>query len=120
MGQSLTALYQQLSEKREELARLQECERKLHQTHMDFMRNNYLCKEPALSPETWHGLQAKEFEQIREEKIAANYEEIIGAQFNAVFTRLADKITEVELEVNYLINQVSAPGMGETMDTLHL
>ena len=96
---SLSDLYEQLRVKQEQLNRLQVCEGKLQQNLLDFSDNYRLCQEPALTPETWAGERANEFEKIRENEIATSYGEIMGTQFSSVFNALSDKMTSLENEI---------------------
>lgn len=61
----LAYLYERLREKQEHLIRLNACKVKLEGSQDEFISYEKSCTEPELTPDTWHGKWANEFENIR-------------------------------------------------------
>ncbi|KAA0966414.1 DUF5082 domain-containing protein [Sporosarcina sp. ANT_H38] len=80
----LVYYYALLSKKEGEVARLNACQSSLGEKQQQFTMNEHKCLEPELSPTTWHGRHATDFQAIREEGIHTAYLEIVGSQFQNV------------------------------------
>ena len=105
---SIAELIALLRLKREQLDRLIVCQGKLNRSQSDFMQNEYLCLEPKLTPVTWAGSLAEDFESIRHTEVLTNYREIENVQFNHVFMVLNDTIRKIELEIILIQQQIAA------------
>ncbi|MGM9927657.1 MAG: DUF5082 domain-containing protein [Bacillus sp. (in: firmicutes)] len=105
---SITALMELLRVKKDQLRRLLICQANLNQSQSSFFANEYLCMEPKLTPTSWEGSLANEFNWLRESGILTNYQEIETTQFNDVFRMLNDTIRRVELEIQLIEQQIAA------------
>lgn len=94
--------------KKDQLRRLLICQANLNQSQSSFFANEYLCMEPKLTPTSWEGSLANEFNWLRESGILTNYQEIETTQFNDVFRMLNDTIRRVELEIQLIEQQIAA------------
>ena len=91
--------YALLKKKKEEVARLNLCQSLLSKKQGQFQENEHKCLEPELSTTTWHGRNANDFQEVREEGIHTSYLEIAGAQFATVFSAISRKIAELQIEI---------------------
>lgn len=91
--------YMRLAEVEKKITRLNECQTSLTGKQSEFQSNEPKCMKPELTPTTWHGTLATAFDDIREAGIHQPYLEIIGSQFSAVFTAIATKIAELQIEM---------------------
>ncbi|MER2008962.1 MAG: DUF5082 family protein [Psychrobacillus sp.] len=91
--------YMKLAEVKAKIARLNACQASLTGKQGEFQSNEPKCKEPELTPTTWHGTLATAFDDIRESGIRQPYLEIIGTQFSAVFDAITAKLLELQAEI---------------------
>ncbi|MET3656304.1 YwqH-like family protein [Sporosarcina psychrophila] len=91
--------YALLSKKEGEVARLNACQSSLSEKQQQFTMNEHKCLEPELSPTTWHGRHATDFQAIREGGIHTAFLEIAGAQFVNVYSAIAAKIASLQAEI---------------------
>ncbi|MGN1385009.1 MAG: DUF5082 family protein [Bacillus sp. (in: firmicutes)] len=105
---SIAALMEVLRVKKDQLHRLLTCQANLNQSQSIFYANEYLCMEPKLTPGSWEGSLANEFDWLRESGILTNYQEIETSQFNDVFRVLNDTIRRVDLEIQLIEQQIAA------------
>ncbi len=91
-----------LAKKQLEVQRLKACKAALSGKQSEFQANQRKCLEPHLTAMTWHGNLADQFDNIREGGIEASYLEIVGSQFNAVFTAIDNKIASLEAEIEQI------------------
>ena len=91
-----------LAKKQEEVRRLNVCNSSLSGKKAEFQSNQHKCLEPHLTTTTWHGTLADSFDDIREGGIEASYLEIVGSQFSAAFSAIANKIASLEAEIEQI------------------
>lgn len=96
---SLAYYYALLAKKQSDLLRLESCESKLQTKQAEFVENESLMTEPALTTTTWHGNWAQAFDDIRENGVLASYIEVETTQFSAAFDALTTKIEEIKEEI---------------------
>ncbi|MCA1029243.1 DUF5082 domain-containing protein [Cytobacillus kochii] len=98
-----TALLQQ---KKNELARLHTCNGQLEGTQQEFSHFRRTVLQPELTPHTWHGQNANEFEQKRESMLSS-YDDLQGNQFNQVFNSLQNKMQSLQSEIQSIQQTIS-------------
>ncbi|MDP4552889.1 DUF5082 family protein [Alkalihalobacillus macyae] len=102
----LLQLQSTLTEKNEQLARLQTCVSKLNQLQDEFIHNRYLVDDPELTPSTWHGTLANSFNDIREDMKEA-YNDLSTSQINTSRTTLEDKMTSLRIEIGFVETSIT-------------
>ncbi|MCA0993821.1 YwqH-like family protein [Guptibacillus hwajinpoensis] len=102
----LFQLQSNLAEKREQLARLETCTRKLDSIQDEFIHNRHLVDDPELTPSTWHGTLADSFKNIRDDMKEA-YNDISTSQLNSVQSTLEDKVTRLRIEIGMIESSIS-------------
>lgn len=95
-----------LHQKKNELARLHTCNGQLEGTQQEFSHFRRTVLQPELTPHTWHGQNANEFEEKRENMLAS-YDDIQGSQFNQVFDSLQSKIQHLQSEIQSIQQTIS-------------
>ncbi|MGG1684328.1 MULTISPECIES: YwqH-like family protein [Bacillales] len=102
----LFQLQSDLTEKREQLARLETCTRNLDSIQDEFIHNRHMVDDPELTPSTWHGTLADSFKNNREDMKEA-YNDISISQLNSVQSTLEDKITRLRIEIGMVESSIS-------------
>lgn len=97
---TLSYLNRHLSNKQDQLERLHTCERELKECRNEFKANQRFCLSPELSPTTWRGKLAKDFERIRRDGILQNYKDIKNNQIDKSLTVLHQEIQTITREIN--------------------
>ncbi|WP_085990844.1 YwqH-like family protein [Oceanobacillus senegalensis] len=103
----LASLLARLAEKREDLRRLNACEGQLGNLQGEFVQNRMLVEEPELTAQTWKGVLANEFLDIRD-KMAFEYDDISNSQISRTLELLRAKIGEVQREIEVLQARIAA------------
>ncbi|MFG6495746.1 DUF5082 family protein [Fictibacillus sp. UD] len=96
-----------ISKAQEELNRLYLCQSKLTYKQHEFMLLEKKCLDPELSPSTWHGNHAMQFQSIRESSIHADCLDIGSNQFAAIFDAISSKIAMLNSEISSLQQSIS-------------
>ncbi|WP_019240851.1 MULTISPECIES: YwqH-like family protein [Bacillus] len=105
---SLSYYYALLRQKEMELQRLQNCSNQLNAHQQEFIHYERNVKEPELTPTTWHGKLATTFEQLRNDGMLTSYRDISYNQFADVFTRIAEKIQQLQNEIVSIKQTIAA------------
>jgi hypothetical protein len=108
LSSSIAYSYSQLRLKQEQLDRLHRCETKLNQCIQEFAQYEFLCIEPSLSPDTWNGSLANQFNEIRTENIQSSYRDIEHRQFNSILQLLNEKMNQIQEEITSLKHSISS------------
>ncbi|MGD6964309.1 YwqH-like family protein [Fictibacillus phosphorivorans] len=103
----LSYYYAMISKAREDQKRLYMCQSKLMYKQHDFILLQNKCLDPELSPSTWHGQHAMQFQSIRESGIKADCIEISSNQFEAIFDMISSKIAMLNAEISSLQQSIS-------------
>lgn len=103
----LSYLQSQLSEKKEQLIRLQNCVSKLDGLQSEFLQHQKLIKDPELTSTTWQGTLATKFEEIRED-LSFSYKDISQTQLNNALTTIENKIEAIHAEIQSLQSSIAA------------
>ncbi|WP_158701667.1 YwqH-like family protein [Lentibacillus sp. Marseille-P4043] len=105
---SISSMNQQLNKKREELERLNRAQSQLLDCQSDFNSNQHLCLKPELTPTTWHGKLAGDYDLLRENELQASYIVISDEQLQNALAKLAEKIQEIKQEIRDLEASISS------------
>ncbi|WP_028394104.1 YwqH-like family protein [Bacillus cihuensis] len=105
---SLAYYYSLLRLKEEQLHRLQICNSELNSCQQDFIHHERLVSEPELSTNTWNAALAHTFDNTRAVGMLTNYRDISNNQFSSVFTTLAEKIQQIQLEIISIKQTIAA------------
>ncbi|MGR9049152.1 YwqH-like family protein [Halobacillus faecis] len=97
--------YNQLyDQKQDELRRLREAASRLQGFREELARQKKVCMEPELSPATWSGQLAGEFENIRMNGLLTQYRSIEGEQLMNALDAIQSKISGLQFDL-YHYNQ---------------
>jgi hypothetical protein len=96
----LSYLQSQLTEKKEQVNRLESCTRELENLQNEFVHNRNSIEDPELSPHTWKGQLANAFNEVRED-ISLSYRDLYQMQ-------LTESINIFENKVNTLYSEIQA------------
>jgi hypothetical protein len=96
----LSYLQSQLTEKKEQVNRLESCTRELENLQNEFVHNRNSIEDPELSPHTWKGQLANAFNEVRED-ISLSYRDLYQMQ-------LTESINIFENKVNALYSEIQA------------
>lgn len=108
LSSSIAYSYSQLRLKQEQLDRLHRCETKLNQCIQEFAQYEFLCIEPSLSPDTWQGTLANQFDEIRIENIQSSYRDIEHCQFSRILQLINEKTNQTLEEITSLKHSISS------------
>ncbi|WP_079478803.1 YwqH-like family protein [Halobacillus salinus] len=107
MSLLLSILKQDRYQKERELAELQDCQRELANLQDELIQQQSRVGEPELSPNTWHGARANEFNGSREDMTDA-YRDISKTQMNRAQDEVEQKIGQILQQLGYLEHQIAA------------
>lgn len=91
--------YALLKKMQNDISRLTSMQAIIQNSLSEFRSISQKSVEPELSSTTWIGKHASDFQDIRESSIMASYEEITDTQFPEIFRVIADKIVQINLEI---------------------
>ncbi|KGX92808.1 hypothetical protein N781_15705 [Pontibacillus halophilus JSM 076056 = DSM 19796] len=103
----LSYLYNRLEEKQEQLERLHQAGRELNDVQDEFYDKRHLVKEPELTPTTWKGNLANEFDEIRERMDVA-YTDVSSNQMGDAYAAITSKMDEIRSQIGILHDRISA------------
>jgi hypothetical protein len=105
---SLGYYYSLLAKKQNELQRLLACKGELQGKQQEFTHYRHTVTRPDLSPFTWQGKLAGEFEDIRFEQMLASYTDIESNQFLEVFSAIDRKLQQIQQEIDSIKQTIAS------------
>ncbi|MCM3093779.1 MULTISPECIES: DUF5082 family protein [unclassified Cytobacillus] len=105
---SLGYYYSLLTKKQNDLQKLLACERELQGKHQEFNHYRQTVTKPDLSPFTWQGKLADEFEDIRFEQMLKSYIDIESDQFHEVFSAISRKQHQLQQEIDSIKQTIAS------------
>lgn len=105
---SLSYYYALLRLKQEQLVRLQNCNSELQGNKQEFSNFKPSITMPDLTAQTWFGMLASEFDDIRFDGMLNSYSEIEGNQFSNIFAALIAKIQQIQQEIIAIQQTIAA------------
>lgn len=103
----LDYLYERLAEKQEQQRRLITCKSRLDGSQDEFINYTRLCTEPELSPDTWHGKWASEFDDLRREGILFYYKDLGQRQLENAISTVENAISRIDIEMEDLRERIA-------------
>ncbi|WP_088052492.1 YwqH-like family protein [Virgibacillus dakarensis] len=107
--QSLISAYRlRLSEKQEELKRLQRALSELGMNKSDFIESKGICLKPEFTAKTFHGENAEDLDGFRADGLQASFVAVPNEQISAAEGKISDQIAIVEKEIASLESTISS------------
>jgi|GEM_PF-2026122 len=105
---SIYHLNGQLEAKKEELRRLRQAQSDLSECKNDFQKNERLCTQPNLTPKTWNGYLADNYDSFRERDLLASYKDIYHSQLASVLSDISSKMGEINGTIEELKTSIQS------------
>lgn len=100
-------LQSRLHEKREELTRLQMCQRQLQECLYGYECDEQLCYEPEHSKHDWHGNLSIEFDVTRENQLVTSYRRLGRGSLDDIIVRIDSKIKKTKQDIGHLSQTIA-------------
>lgn len=98
---------ERIEDKKEELQRLEDALADLGSNKSDFLEKKKLCLEPEFTTQTFHGDNADNVDDVREDGVKVNFIAIPEDQISNAETEVSDQIDIVEQEISDLETEVA-------------
>lgn len=105
---SLGYYYSLLAKKQSDLQRLLDCKGELQGKQQEFNYYRHTVTKQDLSPFTWQGRLADEFEDIRFEQMLTSYTDIESNQFHDVFSAISRKLQQIQQEIDSIKQTIAS------------
>jgi prefoldin subunit 5 len=102
----LSYLQSQLTEKKEQVNRLESSIRELEKIQNEFVHNRHSINDPELSSHTWKGQLANAFQEYRED-LSLSYRDLYQLQLSEAITIFENKVTTLHYEIQTLQYNIS-------------
>lgn len=104
---SIYSFNTQIQQKRDDLERLENVRNRLMSCQQEFTRHERLCLSPELSPNTWYGQLAMNFQHVREGRLKVNYRYLMNTQLEDCLQKIAERIEMIKQAIANLAEKVS-------------
>jgi len=102
----LSYMQSQLTEKKEQVTRLESSIRELEEIQSEFVHNRNFIEAPELSSHTWKGQLANAFNEVRED-ISLSYRDLYQMQLTESINIIENKIIALYSEIQALQYSIS-------------
>ncbi|MGM8366785.1 YwqH-like family protein [Virgibacillus sp. W0181] len=104
---SIHSLNVQAEQKREELERLERVFRNLERCQNELQQHEQLCLSPELTPNSWHGQLAADFQNLRKSLLQMSYQALTNNQLEDSLSKIAAKIESLKQTIINLEASIS-------------